>query len=213
MFQNLKRWWRGYDRFTQPPRKRPLPQCRIRPYEKGDYEKCVEIYKLNEPGRFPPGYLDCFRDWLPDVNNLRLVSEVAGEIRGVGGIGVRKYPHLDLAALSFGMVHPAWHKQGYGTVMLLARLASLPLPHAEWTAHMVTAGGSERFYGRFGFVYWDSPADEFGVKLPHYISKVYEPDVQDCRNTLSQAGVMMDTAGLSVPIEIIPMQAAEVPAQ
>jgi len=58
---------------------------------------------------------------------------------------------LEIAHLVFGMVHPSRQGRGFGTALLLARMAVLPVPRRWWTVLLVPVGGSETFYARFGF--------------------------------------------------------------
>jgi len=116
MIEWLKRLLREADRFEMPPRVRRLPTCRFRPLDPTEFEACAELYRLNEPARFPAGHFDHFLEWLRSGRSLVLVCEAAGEIRGFGGISMHRRPASESAALAFGMVHPAHHRMGYGTV-------------------------------------------------------------------------------------------------
>src|SRR5688500_2695806 len=80
-------------RFTHPHgqldpyrvRKRLRP-VQVRAYAPEDYEACGELYRLNEPGRFPPGHLPEFERVLRDGKRLFLVLEHEEKIVGCGGI-------------------------------------------------------------------------------------------------------------------------------
>lgn len=210
------RWFyrliRAPDRFDVFAAQRPLPRCRFRPFIDADFDACAEIYRLNEPGRFPGGYFDHFAEWLLSRRNLVLVGEVAGEIRACGGIGMRRERTVDFAGLNFGMVHPAYHRQGYGTTSLLARLATLPPPASRWLASLTTAGGSETFYRRFRFVRHSRMTDERGTEFDQYYTFLYPGDWRACRKILTVAGVSLDTAGIEIPALCLPV-APQPPAE
>ncbi|MGH8048051.1 MAG: GNAT family N-acetyltransferase [Chthoniobacterales bacterium] len=204
MIEWLKRAFSEPDRFSIPPGRHPLPECRFREFNDADYDTCVAIYSLNEPGRFPAGYLDLFSKWLRSRSDLLLMCEVEGEVRGFGGIHMLKHPDGEVAGLSNGMIHPDSHKQGYGTALLLARLATLPSPQLQWQVFLSTAGGSETFYRRFRFVPSQPFTDERGTKFDLYRTRVYRPDWEACRDALAAASVAMDTADAVVPMRQIP---------
>jgi ribosomal-protein-alanine N-acetyltransferase len=200
MIRWLKHLFREVDRFGIPSTKRVLPKCRFRPFDEDDFQTCAEIYRLNEPGRFPDGYFNYFSEWLRSRRNLVLVCEVAGEIRGFGGMDMDRQSLAELATLNFGMVHPKHHKQGFGTALLLARLATLPPPRFQWVAYISTTGGSESFYKRFGFVFNDRFTDEGRTAFDRYRIRIYKRDWQACRTALETASVTLDTSGVVVPL-------------
>jgi N-acetylglutamate synthase-like GNAT family acetyltransferase len=199
MIRWLKRFFREPDRFDFPSRKRPLPECRFRPLDAADFYACAEIYRLNEPGRFPAGYFDYFSEWLLSGRDLVLVCDVAGEVRGFGGISMHREPRAELATLNFGMIHPEHHKQGYGTALLLARIATLPPPDFQWAAFISTTGGSETFFRRFGFMHVSSFADEQGLEFDLHRTRIYKEDWRACHDALAAASIALDTSDAVVP--------------
>src|SRR4051812_26391136 len=100
----LARVLKDNDRFRFPPLPRGLPECLVRPCEPADRNACAEIYRLNEPGRFPPGNFDHFVEWLASGQHLFIVAEVNGVVRGFGGIGAVGARNQEDAYLSYGMV-------------------------------------------------------------------------------------------------------------
>jgi len=195
----LKRLLHEADRFSIPRSERPLPKCRFRPFCDDDFDNCLEIYRLNEPGRFPAAYAEYYSEWLRRRGDLVLICEAEGEIRAFGGISMNRQPQSEVAALTFGMVHPQYHNQGFGTGLLLARIASLPPPSFHWVAFIATTGGSESYYKRFGFVHMDRWADEHGIEFDRYRARIYKQEWQSCREGLAFASIALDTSGIVVP--------------
>lgn len=199
MTQWLKRLFREPDRFTLPPAKRPVPQCRIRPFDDADSEVCAEIYRLNEPGRFPPGYLEIFAESVRSRGALFLVCEVAGEIRGFGGLNMHRNSQAEVAYLSFLMVHPDHHRRGFGTAIMMAAFATLPPPDFQWAIFLSPISRSEMFYQRFGFRPAGRFTDERGTVHNQFLARLYKQDWQDCRDALASVPVALETAGVIVP--------------
>ena len=194
--------FQGRDRSTTesfkiPTLNRALPNCRVRPYRVEDFEACAELYLLNEPGRFPPGYCDDFCECLKTGSSLFLVCEVDGRILGVGGISMNRGEH-DCASLCYGLIHPAHHKEGFGTVMLLARLALLPEPDGRWFAFMLTVKGSASFYRRFGFS-GEMMVDDRNNEMWQYSTLIEAGCLQQCREALAAASITIDTKGIMIP--------------
>src|SRR4051794_1743611 len=117
----INRLFRARWRFELPPMRSLPPPSVIRPMEVRDRGACETIYRLNEPKRFPPNYFDLFADKLREGGSSVLVAEIDGVVRGLGAIRIVRYPILDVASLTFGMVHPEYQNRGLGTALLLAR--------------------------------------------------------------------------------------------
>ena len=105
----------------------------------------------------------------------------------------------DYAELAYGMVHPDRHRSGFGTTLLLARLASLPEPGFCWLAQIGTVSGSQSFYGRFGFRFRGRFRDERGTEFDFYRMRVYRSDWRRCRELLYNGNVDLDFSDAVVP--------------
>lgn len=201
---------RERDRFCMPVSQRLPPRCRIRLFRQDDCLAAEEIYRLNEPGRFPPDYFDHFAAWLRSKESLILVAEDDGRVVGLGGVHYleTKYPTGTVfAALAFGMVHPQRHRQGFGTVLLLSRLAALPRPEPDYSILITTTGGSETFYERFGFRSIGRMPAEARIDaeiFDTYRMRLYGKDWDGCRASLALGGVMLDLADAVVPSVRLP---------
>ena len=161
-----------------------MPKCTIRLLREGDLEACEAIYRLNEPAHFPPGYFPKFADWLRNGRALILVAEQDGAVRALGGVNAQDRDGRYIASLSFGMVHPAYHRQGFGTALLLARLALLQSTKEYSFACLTTAGGSETFYGRFGFSFVNAVQATPEYLQRHYVVRVSTQDKARCAKAL-----------------------------
>lgn len=168
----------------------------------------MAIYRLNEPGRFPAGYADLFSEYLQAHVNLVLICEVDGEIRGFGGVGITHVSWaVDQASLNYGMVHPDFHQRGFGTTLLLARLAVMPEATFERIVSMTTVGGSHRFYQRFGFGWYRTLTDDRGTEMDHWYTRFRKRDGELCREALAIRKVALETDGLEVPVKAGKMSA------
>ena len=145
----------------------------------------------------PPGYYDDFCDCLKTGSSLFLVCEVDGRILGVGGISMNQGEN-NCASLCYGLIHPAHHKEGFGTVMLLARLALLPVPDGRWFTFMLTVKGSATFYQRFGFS-GELMVDDRNNEMWQYSTLIDPGCLQQCREALAAASITIDTKGVMIP--------------
>ena len=173
-----------YYRFTSP-----LPKRIVRLYEDSDYEACSDLYRLNEKGRFPEGYLSIYQSHLKKGNARILIIEDSGQVVGTGGISLTRVTDgFSLVSLSFGLIHPDFHGQGLGTLLFCARLSHLPA-WRDWFVSMTSAGmGTEVFYKKLGFRFVSREEDEDGAMLEHYLVKILGKDVARLHKLISISG-------------------------
>jgi N-acetylglutamate synthase-like GNAT family acetyltransferase len=196
----LKRAFRGRGRFDPTVGAQHIPSATVRRFSELDTAACRELYELNEPGRFPSGYLEEFLSTLKSSLHLYLVIEAHGKVAAVGGI-YRTPEAASGCSLVFGMVHPSHHKQGLGTALLLARLAALGRPPHIWWAFLASAGGSSTFFERFGFQHYGRYPHPPDMRIfDCYRSYLEESDWESCANILAQRGVHFDRSGIDVPL-------------
>lgn len=176
-----------------------MPKCTIRRLQESDVEVCETIYRLNEPGRFPAGYFQKFADWLRNGNSLILVAEQDGDVRAFGGVNAQDRDGRYVAYLSFGMVHPAHHRQGFGTVLLLARLAMLKTTKEFSYAVLTTVGGSETFYERFGFSFFRAIQVTPEYLQKHYVVRLSKLDRARCSAELAEIWTQPLLDGCELP--------------
>jgi hypothetical protein len=138
-----------------PPAAKRLPLgTNLRQYQSKDKDACVAIYSKNEPGRFPRGFNKEFVQTLDSANYLKLVLCLEDRPVAIGGIG--RFDGMFGSRnvwLLFGMVDPGLHGQGFGTALLLARLAALSEPSKPTNVLLSPVAGSLEFVARFGFAY------------------------------------------------------------
>ena len=188
----LKNWVRtfqyggallDYYRFTSL-----LPHAIIRAYESSDFDRCSQIYEANEVGRFPNGYLRYFQDYLRENRSRILVVEKNGIIVGTGGISLTRYTdELRMAALSFGLIDPAHHKKGFGTLLFCARIACLRSSRHHYVTMMSAGNGTERFYRKLGFQFVAKESDQDGNFMQYYRVKVLDCDISRFRTLIANS--------------------------
>ena len=180
-------------------RRSPLPKCNVRLLLEADIEKCEEIYRLNEATHFPPGYFPKFSAWLRNREALVIVVEQDNVVRGFGGINAEVQNGHHCAALTFGMVHPQHQQQGFGTTLLAARLALLHKAACSSFVFLTTTGGSENFYGRFGFKFVHALQASPHYLQKHYLVKVSAKDKARCVATLHSLSVQSGVFEAGLP--------------
>ena len=206
----LMRRFRGVGRLDPTVGMLAIPSSTVRAFSKQDLEVCRNLYVLNEPDRFPPGYLQTFTESLESPAQLFLVVELHGQIAAVGGI-CRTPESPQGCSLLFGMVHPDLHRRGLGTTLLLARLAVLERPAGVWWAFLSSAGGSSTFFERFGFRHYGRYALPPDMKeFDCYRAYLQESDWASCAAILEERQVHLDRAGIQVPVgPAIPVKSLE----
>jgi GNAT superfamily N-acetyltransferase len=145
------------------PYLRPL---QFRAYRDSDFDSCLAIWRANEGEAFPAGYEPLFADSLRHHDSFYLLGESAGELVCCGGVAY--HGSCDCAFLSFGMVAPPHQRRGFGTTLVIARLALLnPFPWGCTVAMEVTPQ-SFAFYRRFGFQGNGVHTDERGKQIREF---------------------------------------------
>ena len=162
---------------------------RFRQYDETDFDRCCELYSLCEKGRFPPGCLRYYEAYLKAQDSLIIVAENEDGVIASGGIGKSRFtPEIVIAMISFGLVHPDWHRKGIGTQLFCASIALLQASR-DWTISMTSAGnGTERFFERLGFVCCGQENDEEGHVLYSYVVKVLGEDVDRFQSIIFESG-------------------------
>jgi GNAT superfamily N-acetyltransferase len=161
-------WWAcvsSSHRFRIRDNLESLPTCHIRLLTERDYGSCKAIYQVNEAGHFPVGYDGLFAEWLTSGKSLVVVIETDGRVVAFGGINAMQRKWLNLASLTFGMVHPDHHRKGFGTILLFARLALLPRTLLPWQVMLSPGLTSGSFYSQFGFRFLSRDRDPCGRQV------------------------------------------------
>jgi N-acetylglutamate synthase-like GNAT family acetyltransferase len=181
-------------RFRIPKSTALLPPCRVRRMSEADFEACDQIYRLNQLEHLPAGGFERFQQYVRARMAEFVVIEVGGAVRGFGGIVVPKSDPVKIATLVFGVIHPEDHRRGYGTTLLLARLASLPRPTGYCTVVLYATDRSRTFYDRFGFSWRSRGIDpETGIDLTGCNAQLWVEQWLECRALLQRNSVTLDS--------------------
>lgn len=167
-----------------------LSPLTFRRFQASDIPECLEIYKLNEPGRFPEGVFSEYEKCLREQNSYFLTVERDGQIVGTGGISYYEKPSV--AVLCFGLVKPTHQNTGIGAALLLARLALLKKSRPVHGVLIYAVSKSFGYYQRFGFNFLTKWKDVHGQEHPAGILLVSSAEAQNCRQ-------LLDDHGISVP--------------
>jgi len=175
-------------RFDPTPAAGRPPPIMFRALEPADLAACRDIYRSNEPGRFPPGFLPELEKAiaLPDCHFI--VGCLGDQIVGFGGIGIPRVATFSSISLLFGLVHPEWHRKGIGSALLLARLSMLPAPAPFRRLTLSTVQESWAYYARFGFAFCGK-MEMAGQFFDMYEALMYRQQWKQCAQILEQAGV------------------------
>jgi predicted N-acetyltransferase YhbS len=171
----------------------------LREYQPADRDQCIQIYRNNEQTHFPSGFIDQFEAFLDGGDALKLVICLDGAVEGLGGINRLPDQGGECAWLSFGMVNPAWQRQGLGTLLTLARLGVLAKPVRSIRIFMANVPTSVSFYERFGFRSSGMLRTVHrSVKLPGNTTRFDAAAWQACRARLTDLGI-------SIPSVVVPL--------
>lgn len=158
--------------------RKPLPKAfAVRLWKPEDSSACMEIYRLNAPGRFPIEVEKVFEERLTKNDSSLLVVELHGRVIACGGQSQTK----DEAWLCYGLIHPDHQRQGIGRLLLLTRLARFELPPGicvRICAVEASVGYYQQFgFGQFGLWYSEDGASHplAGISLhPVHLKKIVQ---------------------------------------
>lgn len=176
-----------------------LSPLTFRRFEAADLPRCLELYSLNKPARFPdlpPG--GDYETSLRSGRLYTLVAEKAGRLIASGSIV--RYANTIFATLCFGLVHPEYHGQGMGTSLLFCRLALLKPSEPDHAVLIFAVSHSIGFYRRFAFVPVRSWKDKHGCEHPSGLCHVTGRDIVRCRKLLSAHSISFPMDEDAVPI-------------
>ncbi|MBN8420291.1 MAG: GNAT family N-acetyltransferase [Verrucomicrobia bacterium] len=125
---------------------KPLPkEYKVRLWKPEDTQACLEIYRMNAPGRFPTEVEQEFEEVLKRDDGAMLVIEDHGRIVACGGMTLEGTK----GTLIYGLIHSECQKKGIGRLLLLARLARIHGPAVS--VNLCAVEDSIGYYERFGF--------------------------------------------------------------
>jgi N-acetylglutamate synthase-like GNAT family acetyltransferase len=149
----------------------------IRPYTPSDKPACIAAFKSNVPGFFSPAELPGFEEWLreqdarytsPKKNNNEqyYVATLEEQVIGCGGY------YIDIAkqeaAMTWGLITHALHKQGYGKKLFLYRVNVIQSICPLCRIRLDTTQHSYPFFLKLGFVVTNITKDSYGPGLDRY---------------------------------------------
>lgn len=164
-----------------------LSPMAFRRFNSNDLPHCLQLYALNETGRFPIGVINEYEQSLCNGESYHLVAEEEDRIVASGGVSY--YAREDIAVLHFGLVHPRCQGKGIGTALLLARLSLLKPNRASYQVLIFAVQASIGFYRRFGFNEFQPWRDAQGNTHPSGHLLLTARDIDRCRTRLKQHGV------------------------
>jgi len=154
-----------------------------------DIPRCLELYALNEPGRFPEDSVDQYEKSLRDQTSYFLVAESEGQILASGGLSY--FMREDIAVFFFGMVRPSHQGLGIGTALFLARLSLLNPKRPAYHVVIFALEKSFSFYRRLGFRNVKAWKDSHCQKHPSGCLDVAGSEIQRCRALLREHGIVL----------------------
>ena len=142
----------------------------IRKYTEADKPLLLELIQLNTPQYFSLSETEDFVLYLDKYREEYFVIEYENKICGCGGINVE--PNLQMAKLSWDMVHPNYHGLGIGTLLTQFRINHIKQMQDIKTIIVRTSQVAYKFYEKFGFTkidyqknYWAPGFDLYTMEL------------------------------------------------
>jgi len=170
----------------------------FREMKEADIPTCLGFYRGNEAAHFPPGRFEYYAEELRERAFLTLIA--TRENRPVGCCGIQLGAN-GAATFCFGMVDPAFQRQGIGTAQVLVRIALLDPVNDLAVAGLLAVPGSVSFYKRFGFVFMREVPGEDGGIYQLGVIMVSRSFVEDCRNVLAERNITYPDVRDKIPKE------------
>jgi predicted N-acetyltransferase YhbS len=129
-----------------------LQQVTIAPLTAESLVPMQDIYSSLEGVAVPHGYGTLFTQGILDQATLYLVCRVNGHVVGGAGIKQQVYPQdYSVYSLLFGVVDTVWQRRGLGSLLFLARLASIVPTHPRFFVTLEALPPSIQFFNQLGF--------------------------------------------------------------
>ena len=202
MFSRIYHFLKGPNPLHPAVWKGRLSPMTFRRFQPTDATACIELYALNEKGRFPEGVMDQYRKSLEAQRSYHLVGERDGRIVAAGAVSY--WIREDVVVLAFGLVHPDYHHRGIGTALLLARLALLNPHRHSYQVFIFAVEKAFNFYRRFGFQCTQPWKDPNGNMNPSGRLFLPAADSPKCRQLLEAHQIVVPQDEKEIPLRMPP---------
>ena len=123
-----------------------MPKLEFQKYIASKYEECLELFELNCPAYFAEEERKGYRKFLEHNNDLYLLGYENGSL--ICCFGITEH-NKDLCSLSWIMVHPKYHKSGFGNEMM-SYFISYAEENNKKTAIISTSQHANKFFEKYG---------------------------------------------------------------
>ncbi len=143
----------------------------IRIYSKNDEFDCLDAFKSNVPDYFTIEEIIEFQNFLQKVeiedNRIHFYVVVYDEkVIGCGGFGDKN--NNEIISLTWGLVHKAYHKMGFGEILLLHRLEQIKKLKPGLPLIVDTTQYSFGFFEKYGFETTKITNDYYTIGMHRY---------------------------------------------
>lgn len=131
----------------------------------------MDCFESNTPPAFTVEEITLFRTFLERIGRERpatlpyWVLEAEGRLIGCGGLGLNEN---ETVSLTWGLVHSAFHKQGFGQQLLAYRLQQSAVLFPQSPLRLDTTQYAVTFFEKYGFRTVDYKPDGYGPGLHRY---------------------------------------------
>lgn len=142
-------------------------------YNAADFTACLSIFDSNVPLYFAIEERAEFCDFLLNIGDLEgfyLVLTLNDTIVACGGVSIET--EKKRAALSWGMVHRKFHREGLGKHLMSARLEQLHTLRTVGKLIIATSQHTSGFYEKHGFTVINVTPDGFAPGLDRWEMKL-----------------------------------------
>ncbi len=139
----------------------------FRRYTPADRSTCIAILDSNMPRFFSDQDRTEFLAFLATpVKMYHVLEERPGHIIGCGGIATRSQERIGV--LTWGMIHPRYHRRGWGSLLAFLRLSQFTAYPEMQKIILNTSQETVGFYEKLGFHTTDFVANFYGEGLHCY---------------------------------------------
>ena len=130
------------------------------------FNNCLEIFKSNTPGFFGATEESLFVNYLSSKNITYFGLIKEKKLIGCGGYA---YNHeTNTVSLTWGMVASQFHNMGFGTKLLIYRLAKIKRDFSTVDITLNTSQKTYQFYKKFNFELEKISPDFYAKGLDRY---------------------------------------------